>query len=90
MSIDFIRGVTVHNPGNGAAVLKMGGWRVIKPILDMSKCNSCKLCYWFCPDDTVNFKKGDVSINYDYCKGCGVCAVECPQGAIVMVKEGQA
>lgn len=90
MSVDFIRGVSVHNPGNGSAVLKMGGWRVNKPILDMSKCNSCKLCYWFCPDDTVNFKKGDVSINYDYCKGCGICAVECPQGAITMVKEGAA
>ena len=89
MSIDFIRGVTVHNPGNGAAVLKMGGWRVIRPVLDMAKCNSCKWCYWFCPDNTILYKKGDVRINYDYCKGCGICAVECPEGAIVMVKEGQ-
>ncbi len=24
---------------------------------------------------------------YDYCKGCGVCAAECPCGAIEMVPE---
>jgi Pyruvate/2-oxoacid:ferredoxin oxidoreductase delta subunit len=26
-------------------------------------------------------------VNYDYCKGCGVCAEECPCGAIDMIKE---
>lgn len=25
--------------------------------------------------------------NYDYCKGCGICANECPRNAIEMVKE---
>jgi Pyruvate/2-oxoacid:ferredoxin oxidoreductase delta subunit len=25
--------------------------------------------------------------NYDYCKGCGLCAQECPCGAIAMVPE---
>ena len=25
--------------------------------------------------------------NYDFCKGCGVCATECPCGAIDMVAE---
>jgi len=25
--------------------------------------------------------------NYDYCKGCGVCANECPTDAIKMVLE---
>jgi Pyruvate/2-oxoacid:ferredoxin oxidoreductase delta subunit len=24
------------------------------------------------------------TFNYDYCKGCGVCATECPRGVIVM------
>jgi len=26
-------------------------------------------------------------INLDYCKGCGICAKECPCGAIEMVPE---
>ena len=26
--------------------------------------------------------------NYDYCKGCGVCAKVCPFGAISMKEEG--
>ena len=26
--------------------------------------------------------------NYDYCKGCGVCAKVCPFKAISMVEEG--
>jgi pyruvate ferredoxin oxidoreductase delta subunit len=26
--------------------------------------------------------------NMDYCKGCGVCAKECPKDAIVMTPEG--
>jgi Pyruvate/2-oxoacid:ferredoxin oxidoreductase delta subunit len=26
-------------------------------------------------------------INYDYCKGCGICAQECPRGVIDLVEE---
>ena len=27
------------------------------------------------------------AFDYDYCKGCGICAAECPCGAIEMVPE---
>jgi len=28
-----------------------------------------------------------VGVDLDYCKGCGICASECPQKAITMVEE---
>jgi Pyruvate/2-oxoacid:ferredoxin oxidoreductase delta subunit len=28
-----------------------------------------------------------IEINYDYCKGCGVCSQECPTDAINMERE---
>ena len=66
---------------------RTGGWRVTKPILDGSKCTNCLLCWFYCPDGSI--VRGDkiVEIHYDYCKGCGVCAAECPCGAIRMVPE---
>jgi Pyruvate/2-oxoacid:ferredoxin oxidoreductase delta subunit len=43
-----------------------------------------------CPDNAV-IKLGEpgepYAIDYDYCKGCGICAAECPCGAIEMVPE---
>jgi len=30
---------------------------------------------------------GYYELNYYYCKGCGICAHECPKGAIEMVEE---
>jgi NADPH-dependent glutamate synthase beta subunit-like oxidoreductase len=53
-------------------------------------CNLCELCLIFCPDVAIARQpdgKG-FDIDLDYCKGCGVCAVECPRGAIVMTREG--
>ncbi len=31
--------------------------------------------------------KEKIEFDLDYCKGCGVCAEECPSDAISMVKE---
>ena len=50
-------------------------------------CSLCGNCWLFCPDACVISKDGEYEINYDYCKGCGVCANECPSSAIVMVVE---
>lgn len=42
-----------------------------------------------CPDNAViKLGPGDrYRIDLDYCKGCGICAAECPVGAIDMVRE---
>ncbi|MFQ6101974.1 MAG: NAD(P)-binding protein [Anaerolineae bacterium] len=51
-------------------------------------CNECDNCLIFCPDAAV-LRDGATPyvFNYDYCKGCGVCASECPRGVIVMEEE---
>ncbi|MDP3090554.1 MAG: NAD(P)-binding protein [Nitrospira sp.] len=57
--------------------------------LSCGNCFECDNCYAVCPDNAV-IKLGTgnrFAINYDYCKGCGLCAEECPCGAIDMVKE---
>ena len=57
--------------------------------LSCGNCFECDNCYGVCPDNAV-IKLGPgkrFKFNYDYCKGCGVCAEECPCGAIKMVPE---
>jgi len=37
----------------------------------------------------IREKTGEVrNINYDYCKGCGLCVVECPRNAMTLREEG--
>jgi len=50
-------------------------------------CNLCGNCYIFCPDVAVRREEDHYQIDYDYCKGCGICAQECPTRSIVLVKE---
>ncbi|MFW5987746.1 MAG: 4Fe-4S binding protein, partial [Methanohalophilus sp.] len=41
-----------------------------------------------CPDMAVLPRDdGFFEFDYDYCKGCGICANECPKEAIDMVLE---
>jgi 2-oxoacid:acceptor oxidoreductase delta subunit (pyruvate/2-ketoisovalerate family) len=57
--------------------------------LSCGNCFECDNCYGVCPDNAV-IKLGAgqrFRFNYDYCKGCGICAQECPCGAIAMVPE---
>ena len=57
--------------------------------LSCGNCFECDNCYGVCPDNAVvklGAGKG-FQFNYDYCKGCGLCAAECPCGAIDMVPE---
>ncbi len=52
--------------------------------LSCGNCFECDNCYGVCPDNAV-IKLGTgkgFRFNYDYCKGCGLCAAECPCGAI--------
>ncbi len=57
--------------------------------LSCGNCFECDNCYGVCPDNAIT-KLGSgkrFDFKYDYCKGCGICATECPCGAIMMVPE---
>jgi Pyruvate/2-oxoacid:ferredoxin oxidoreductase delta subunit len=57
--------------------------------LSCGNCFECDNCYGVCPDNAV-IKLGPgngFQFNLDYCKGCGICAQECPCGAIQMIPE---
>jgi 2-oxoacid:acceptor oxidoreductase delta subunit (pyruvate/2-ketoisovalerate family) len=58
--------------------------------MSCGNCFGCDNCYGVCPDNAI-IKLGsgeyEYEIDYDYCKGCGLCATECPCGAIEMEPE---
>ncbi len=67
--------------------------------LSCGNCFECDNCYGMCPDNAIT-KLGPgpdfpdapppsapFAIDYDYCKGCGICVAECPAGAIELVPE---
>ena len=51
------------------------------------ECIACDNCFYYCPDLAVRRIAGGYEIDGDYCKGCGICAEECPRGAIAMRPE---
>ena len=59
--------------------------------LSCGNCFACDNCYGVCPDNAV-IKLDEpgpyrYEIDLDFCKGCGLCAEECPCGAIEMEPE---
>ena len=71
----------------GHLVEKNAGWRTFKPVIDKDICVNCLICYLVCPDGVIHKSENMVDIDYDFCKGCGVCANECNVDAIKMIKE---
>jgi 2-oxoacid:acceptor oxidoreductase delta subunit (pyruvate/2-ketoisovalerate family) len=60
-------------------------WREELPTLDKNLC-TCEVCFsaMACPEAVIRWRDGSVDMDYDFCKGCGSCANECPPGAITM------
>lgn len=76
-------------PGS-AKSYKTGDWRTQRPVVDHAKCISCLTCWIFCPDSAILVEDGKMKgFDYEHCKGCGICANECPPKvqAISMKKE---
>lgn len=57
--------------------------------MSCGSCFGCDNCFGMCPDDAITkLTSGPTyEVDLDYCKGCGICAAECPCGAIEMVPE---
>jgi pyruvate ferredoxin oxidoreductase gamma subunit len=82
----------IATPGTSARV-NTGAWRVMRPVIDLSRCNRCSwICSTYCPDSAIRVDADHTPhIDYDHCKGCLVCTTVCPPHAIGAVPEtGQA
>jgi len=73
----------------------VGGLDVDTALFEARRCMSCgncfecDNCYAVCPDNAI-VKLGPgkgFAVDLDYCTGCGLCATECPCGAIDMRPE---
>jgi 2-oxoacid:acceptor oxidoreductase delta subunit (pyruvate/2-ketoisovalerate family) len=67
--------------------------REAQRCLSCGNCLACDNCWTLCPDVAVLKTRRPVEdgshyvFDYDYCKGCGLCARECPTAYIVMEAE---
>lgn len=73
-------------PGT-SKVNKTGSWRTNMPVFKHDTCNDCRICVLVCPDACIFGQDFKYNADLDYCKGCGICAYECPVDDIDMVLE---
>lgn len=91
-------GAVIPEPGNFVK-RPTGDWRIFRPIINHEKCVRCLICWIVCPEPAINIVDApyrtqsgrewrfSLDIDYNYCKGCGLCSEECPAKAIDMVEE---
>lgn len=70
-------------PAGSAKFFRTGDWAAQQPRLIVENCISCYKCYFYCPDSAIAMVedadgKAHPKFDFFYCKGCGVCAHECP------------
>ena len=54
-------------------------WRVEKPLFNQDYCIDCQFCWIYCPDmSIISRDQKMVGIDFDHCKGCGICVEVCP------------
>lgn len=95
---DIPLGGMILEPGNSRERYT-GDWRTFKPVINQEKCTRCLRCWVFCPEPAISIIdkpyttssgrtwKNTIEINYNYCKGCGICVEECEPRAIDFIEE---
>jgi len=65
---------------------KVQALRESERCLSCGTCNLCLQCVLYCPDASIKQGEDNTAIVVDlgHCKGCGICAYECPRGVITM------
>jgi pyruvate ferredoxin oxidoreductase gamma subunit len=65
-------------------------WRPRLPVTDEANC-TCKFCITptFCPEAVIFWRNGHYVVDYEFCKGCGICAEVCVHQTIQMVDSTQ-
>lgn len=71
----------------GYLVSANSGWRSNRPVINESKCIGCMQCYLYCPDGVISMANQKAQVDYDFCKGCGICEKICKVEAIQMEEE---
>jgi 2-oxoacid:acceptor oxidoreductase gamma subunit (pyruvate/2-ketoisovalerate family) len=55
-----------------------------KRCLSCGGCNECDRCVTYCPEGVLKRVGHEWVFDYSFCKGCAVCAAECPRNVIFM------
>ncbi len=81
----------IHEPATSRN-MATGLWRTVRPVIDREKCNRCWwICSTLCPDSVISVREdGSPEIDLEHCKGCMICASQCPAKAIGAVAESEA
>lgn len=82
-------GASIVEAGN-SKYFSTGDWRSLRPVKDDQSCTDCLFCFMFCPDSSIMVEEGKMKgFDLNHCKGCGICAAECPKNSIEMVSEAE-
>ncbi len=83
---DLTTGGVITEAGNSAKY-ETGTWRSWKPVWKPEACIHCLTCWVFCPEEAYRLVDGKTAagkerkeiagIDYEHCKGCGLCVREC-------------
>lgn len=91
------QGGLISRPGNSAWRDLSASRSGFIPVLERGRCVDCAICDLSCPDLCFVWEEvGELNgrprmrlagIDYQYCKGCLRCVMECPTGALASVRE---